>query len=262
MANLRIRMLRVLVATWPLVLGACVTSSTLPPAPVSEKEAAQYNMELGISYLRQGDLKTAQTKLEKAVSQDSSLATAYSALGLVYERLGDLPAAEKNYRRGLALAPGDPDALNATASFLCLQRNETAEAMRYFDKALAVPESKSNSNKAMLYANAGLCAKRFDMERAEAYLRNALAADPTYSDVLLQLADVSFSRGNHLQSRAFLERYLAASRATPEALWLGYRVERALGETAAAGRYGERLKKEFPTSVEAGELLEAQRHGG
>jgi len=245
-----------------LGLGACVTSSTLPPAPVSEKEAAQYNMELGISYLRQGDLKTAQGKLEKAVSQDSELATAYSALGLVYERLGDMPAAEKNYRRGLALAPGDPDALNATAAFLCLQRQETAEAMRYFDRALAVPESKSTSNKAMLFTNAGLCAKRFDLERAEGYLRNALAADPNYGDALLQLADVTFSRGNPLQSRAFLERYLAVGRATPDALWLGYRVELALGETATAGRYGERLKGEFPTSVETGKLLEAQRHGG
>ncbi len=243
------------------VLAGCISSSTLPSAPASEKEAAQYNMDLGISYLRQGDLKTAQAKLEKAVSQDGSLAAAFSALGLVYERMGDMPAAENNYRKGLSLAPGDPDALNAMAAFLCLQKQEPGEAMRYFDKALAVPESRSKSNKAMLYTNAGLCAKRIDLERAEGYLRNALVADPGYREPLLQLADVSFGRGHYLQARAFLERYLTGSRATPDALWLGYRIETALGEGAAASSYGERLRKEFPTAVETAGLLETERNG-
>jgi type IV pilus assembly protein PilF len=121
--------------------------------------------------------------------------------------------------------------------------------------------SKSNSNKAMLYTNAGLCAKRFDLPRAEGYLRGALAADPNYRDALLQLADVTYSRGNYLQARAFLERYTASSRISSDALWLGYRIEKALGEGPAANRYADRLKKEFPTSVETGELLESERNG-
>lgn len=262
MAVMMRRGVQALAVALGLVLAGCVSTSTLPPAPVSEKEAAQYNMELGISYLRQGDLKTAQARLEKAVSQDSSLATAYRALGLVYERMDDIPAAEKNYRRSLTLAPGDPDTLNAMAAFLCLRKQETGEAMRYFDKALAVPESQSTSNRAMLLTNAGICAKRIDLGRAEGYLRSALAADPGYTAALLQLADVAYERGHLLQARAFLERYLADGRATPDVLWLGYRVEKSLGQAAAAGSYAERLKKEFPMSMEAGELLEAERHGG
>jgi len=250
-----------LVAT-ALPLAACITTSSRPEPPVSMKEAAQYNMQLGINYLRQGDLQAARTKLEKAIEQDDSLATAYSALGLVFERLGDNPGAEKNYRRAVSLAPDDPDALNALGVFLCLQKQETSEAMRYFERALAVPLSKSDSNKAMVYTNAGVCAKRVDMGKAESYLRSALAADPNFAQALLQLADVSFGRANYLQSRAFLERFLAASPATPDALWLGFRVENALGEASAARTYGERLKKEFPESVETRELLESQRNAG
>jgi type IV pilus assembly protein PilF len=245
-----------------VLLGACVSSSSKPMPAASKKEAAQYNMQLGITYLRQGDLQAAQAKLEKAVAADDSLATAYSALGLVYERLGDNAGAEKNYRRAVSLAPEDPDSLNALAVFLCLQKHETAEAQRYFDKALAIPLSKAFSNKAMLYTNAGICAKRVDMDKAEAYLRSALAADPGFKQALLQLADVSFNRSNYLQSRAFLERFLAAGPATPDALWLGVRVEKALGETAAARAYGERLKREFPESVETRQLLESQRNAG
>jgi len=245
-----------------LLLAACVASSSKPAPPVSKKEAAQYNMQLGISYLRQGDLKAAQTKLEKAVAEDDSLATAYAALGLVFERLGDSPGAEKNYRRAVSIAPEDPDSLNALAVFLCLKKQETAEAMRYFEKALAIPLSKALSNKAMLYTNAGICAKRIDMEKAESYLRSALAADPAFKQALLQLADVTFNRSNYLQSRAFLERFLASGAATPDALWLGVRIENALGETAAARAYGERLKKEFPEAVETRLLLESQRNAG
>jgi type IV pilus assembly protein PilF len=243
--------------------AGCVSSSTLPQPPQSsKKEAARYNLELGVSYLRQGDLKTAQAKLEKAIADDDSLATAYSALGLVFERLGDKPGAEKNYRRAVSMAPEDPDALNALAVFLCLQKQETAEAMRGFDKALAIPLSRADANRAMLYTNAGLCAKRFDLALAEDYLRKALAADPGYKGALLQLADVSFGRSNYLQSRAFLERFLAASPATPDALWLGVRIERALGGAAAARGYADRLKREFPESSETRLLLESERNAG
>ncbi len=203
-----------------------------------------------------------RTKLERAIKQDSSLPTAYSALGLVYERLGDYAGAEKNYRHAVSLAPGDPDTLNALAVFLCLQKQEPAEALRYFEKALSVPLSKTYSNKAMVYTNAGVCAKRVDMDKAESYLRSALAADQNFSLALLQLADVAFTRANYLQSRAFLERFLAGAPPTPDALWLGYRVEQALGETSAARAYGERLKKEFPQAVETRLLLETQRNAG
>lgn len=246
-----------------LVLAGCISSSSRPPpSPVSKKEAAKYNMELGISYLRQGDYKGAQTKLEKAVKEDGSLATAYSALGLVFERLGDPDGAEKNYRRAVSIEPANPDNLNALAVFLCLQKKETAEAMRYFEKALAVPLSQAESNKAMVYTNAGICAKREDLAQAEAYLRSALANDPGFRQALVQLADVTFMRQNYLQSRAFLERYLGAGPASPDALWLGVRVEQALGEAGASKRYAERLKKEFPASVETGLLLESERNAG
>ena len=251
-----------LVLVTALALGACVTSSSKPKVQIDRKEVARSNMELGITYLRQNELQTAQSKLEKAIAADDSLAPAHAALGVVFERLGDMPAAEKNYRRAVSLEPDNPDTINALAAFLCLQKREPVEALRLFDKALAVPLSKAYSNRAMLNTNAGLCAKRIDMERAEGYLRAALAADPAYPDALLQLADVTFSRGNHLQARAFLERYLAGARATPEALWLGVRIEKALGERAAADRYAARLTSEFPASEQTRELLESQRNGG
>jgi type IV pilus assembly protein PilF len=242
-----------------LVPGRFSTSTAKKTSP---KEAAEFNMQLGVSYLRQGDLRQAQAKLEKALEQDPANASAHSALGLVYERLGDLDGAEKHYRRAATLRPDDPDNLNGLAVFLCSQRQKTDEAMGYFQRALAVPLTHKDYNRAMMLTNAGVCAKRNDLARAEEYLRQALGFDPGYSEALLQLADVAFDRGNYLQSRAFVERYLAAAPVSASALWLAYRVERKLGAEQPARRYGDRLRAEFPDASETRLLLEQQRNAG
>lgn len=245
-----------------LALGGCVTTSVENEVAPSKTEAAQYNLQLGIGYLRQGDLRKAQAKLEKSIADDDTNATAFSALGLVYERLGDDAGAEEKYRRAVRLAPDNPDVLNSLAIFLCMKKNEVSDAMQLFDKALAVPLSKVFTNKAMLYTNAGTCISRTDLDRADTYLRAALATDPKFNPALLQLAYVANMRGNYLQARAFIQRYLAAATASADALWLAVQIERALGDSAAASQYGERLKKEFPQSAETRLLLESERGAG
>jgi type IV pilus assembly protein PilF len=243
-----------------LCLAGCVTETKgRQPVPQSDAEAAELNLQLGIGYLRQGDWEAARSKLEKAIDQDPKLVNAHIALGLVYERIEDPDAAERFYRRAVQLAPQDPDALNPLAAFLCRSTGRRTEALEYFDRALAIPQSTKASNKAVLNTNAGICAKPVDIVRAEAYLREALRFDPNYSEALLQLADVAYDQGNHLQARAFLERALAAQGPSPAALWLGVRIEAAMGAPDAAARYARQLKQDYPTSVETRLLLERER---
>jgi len=45
-------------------------------------------------------------------------------------------------------------------------------------------------------------------------------------------------------------------------LWLGVRIEEALGEPEAAARYAALLKRAFPESVETRKLLERERNAG
>jgi len=245
------------------ILTGCVTQTTgQMQMGSSDEEAAELNLQLGIGYLRQGDLLTARNKLERAIEQDPSLVIAHTALALVYERLGDIDAAEEHYRQAVYLAPKDPDALNSLAAFLCRSEDGQAEALVNFDRAIAIPLSESFSNKAMVNTNAGVCAKQTDLDRAEHYLRAALAENPQYAEALLQLADVSYQRGNYLQSRAFLERYASVAPPSPAMLWLAMRVETALGDAPAANEFGLRLKREFPVSVETRSLLEQERDAG
>lgn len=249
--------LRLLALAWvALALAGCITRSTAPqPADMSSSDAAQYNLELGIGYLRQGNLQAAKDKLLRAIKEEPDLATPHSALGLVYERLEDPEGALREYRKAVELDPKNPDSLNALAVFLCSQKNEPDEALRLFDRAIAIPLSVSNANRAMLYTNAGTCAKKVDLARAEGYLRRALQENPQFPDALLQLATVTYEQGNALQARAFLERYLAATKPSAAGLWLGVRIEQSLGDTAAARKYADQLRQQFPDSVEMGLLL-------
>jgi len=232
-------------------LGGCVSAGGGQQTRESRQEAAQINLQLGISYLRQDNLPAAQEKLDRAMEQDPNLAMAPAAMGLVFERLEDMDGAERLYRRAASLAPRDPDILNQLAIFLCLNRQKHDEALRLFERAIAVPLSVKNVNKAMLNSNAGTCARPVDAERAEAYFRAALAHDPLWADALFQLADLSQQAGRSLQARAFVERYLTGGQPSPSILLLGYQVESSLGDREAARGYAEQLRREFPHSEEA-----------
>lgn len=247
-----------------LVLPGCISGSTVQTraTPASAAEAAQYNLQLGIGYLRQGNLQAAKDKLEKAIEQQPGLATAHAALGVVFEGLEDPAGAERHYRRAVELDPRDPDSLNALAVFTCNQRQKPEEALKLFDRAIAVPLSVRSANRTMLYTNAGTCARRVDLGRAENYLRGALALDPRFPDALLKLAEVTLEQGNGLQARGFLERYLDGSAATAGALLLGLRIEQALGDDRAVRNYRDRLQREFPLSPETRSLQQPAGSAG
>jgi type IV pilus assembly protein PilF len=242
-----------------VLLAGCVTTTTGELGEgANEQEASKLNRDLGISYLRKGDLEQARTKLEKSIQVEPNNPLAHRALGLTYEGLGDDKGAEKEYRTAVKQAPEDADALNQLAVFLCLHANEK-EALKLFDRAIAVPLYQSRY---MLYTNAGTCVQSSDLARAEDYLRRAIALEPDYSVALLQLAEVAYEQEYYLQSRAFLERYFAVEAATPNSLWLGYQVELSMQDINASIVFADRLLEEFPESIEARMLLEERRNAG
>ncbi len=64
---------------------------------------------LGLIYLRRGDVAKAAPMLEKAVVLTPGNGAAWNALGLVRRQKGDFKGAEQAYRRAIAAAPEDPD---------------------------------------------------------------------------------------------------------------------------------------------------------
>jgi type IV pilus assembly protein PilF len=218
---------------------------------VSDKDAARYNVQLGMNYLQRGDLESAREKLERAAQQDPSLPSAHAALGMLYERAGDMRRAREHLRRATRLAPDDPSMLNNYGGFLC-RHGDRKEGIRHFEMAAnnayyRTPEAA--------WTNAGVCARGIpDTAAAEQYFRRALERNRNYPEALLQLADLSLDLDRALQARAFLQRYEAAAGATAYSLDLGRRIELLADDRRAAEDYARRLRAEFPASPEARSL--------
>ncbi|HUP92382.1 MAG TPA: type IV pilus biogenesis/stability protein PilW [Solimonas sp.] len=231
-----------------LALAGCV--STGRPSDANLVEAARINTELGIDYMRKGQMEPALEKLKRAIGQDPNNSVAQSAIAYVYQTRSEPELAEKHYRQALALDAENADARNNFGVFLC-GRGEYAEADKYFLKAAQDPKYTTPD---VAYTNAGVCAKSFNATKAENYFRKALEANPKSPDALAQLASIAFRGKDYLRTRAFLQRFEAVGKPTAEMLWIGAQTEREMGDDLAARKYELRLRREFPDSAEAANL--------
>ncbi len=222
------------------------------PAPADRMNtAALLNAQLAIAYLKQGDVGLAQKKIDKALTQNAHESLVQLGAGLVYERLEQTDKAGRYYETALKLDPHNPDMQNTYGGFQC-RHGHAVEGQKLFEQAAKNPAFQTPE---VAYTNAGVCARGAnDLPRAEAFFRQALLMKADFPDALVQLADVTFTRGQGLAARALIERYLRASPATPETLLLASRVERSLADTAAAAKYEAQLRHDFPESNSVREL--------
>jgi len=241
------------------LLAGCMSHGPKPFSTPEPVKAAQINLEMGIDYLRKGNLNQAKEKIDKALEQDPRNAKAQMTAGMLYDRLGEGSKAEGHYARGLALDPKNPEVQNNFGAYLCqkgkYERGEKLALEAAGNPLYRTPEAA--------YLNAAQCARSAgDLKRSEENLRKALAVRPKFGDALIQMADLSYKQTEYLAARGFLERYLAVGRNTPASLWLGVRIERGLGNDGAAQNYAQRLKSEYPRAAQTKELLESERNPG
>lgn len=243
------------IALAALLAGPVAAQSTAPqPDPILE--AGRINARLAIEYMKRDQLQVSRDKIEKALLQNPRDLTVQLAAGVVFERLQDTKRAEKHFRQALRADASSPEAQNSLGAFLC-RHKEHQKGEEMFLKAAANPVYRTPE---VAYTNAGVCARSAgELERAERYLRQALAVKSVYPETFVQLAGVMHDRGNHLQARAFIERFLATAPATADALLLGHQIEMALKDRAAAAVFSERLRKEFPGSVQLRVLDDLER---
>lgn len=249
-----------LVAFAMLLLAACATPDTDPGPgsalqPKTSNALAEVNTRLGIGYLGQGKMELAYDKLTKALQADPNYSTAHNAMGLLQERLQNMPAAEEHFIRAVELNPMDSAAQTNYGSFLC-RTGRQAEGEQRFLTAL---KNSLYERPDLAYTNAGLCAKSAgDMKNAESYFRSALERNPKIPAALVGMSEVSFDQQRYLPARAYLQRYLDLGPHSPRTLWLGVQIERALGDRRTEREYAAQLKSRFPDSKETQSLLESE----
>lgn len=249
---------------WALVasvlgLVGCMSNSNKPLSKPEPERAAEINLELGLDYLRKGNLQQAKEKIDRAIEQNPRNSKAQITAGMLYERLGQGDKAESHFAKGVALDPENPEIKNTYGAYLC-QKGKYDRGEKLAVEAASNPLYRTPE---IAYLNAANCARNDgDLKRTEQHLRKALAVRPKFSEALFQMADLSYKKTDYLQARGFLERYLEVGRTNAASLWLGVRIERGLGNTAAAHDYAERLKLEYPRSAQTKELLESERNPG
>lgn len=248
------RILLVLLIATSVVLSGC-TSKPIREGVQPEKAAAA-NAELGLRYMLQGNNELALTKLKRSLEYDPHYVPAHHYLAELYRRLERYDDAEEHYQEALDYLKGDGSALhNNYGAFLCSQ-DRFDEGEEQFKKVLENPVYQRRD---LVYENMGLCLERKpDLEKAEKYLRKGLQMNPRLPKSLLAMGCISLAHKNYLSARAYLQRYQAVARPTPESLWLGIRVERVLGDKDALASYGLMLKNSFPDAPETKLYLESK----
>lgn len=215
----------------------------------SNRIASQARVQSAQRYLQSGDTAAANKEIKEALKLDPNSAAAYTMLAVMAGQRGARGEEGGYYKKAVDVAPNDGDALNNYGVWLCANGRQ-AEALPWFDRALADP---TYTSPAQALANAGTCADQIGQnDRADRDLRNAILVDPANSMALGTLAKRELRSGRAFEARAFSERRLAIPPVSEDALRTASQIEQALGDRAAAAKYVQRIRAEFPNSQGSG----------
>ena len=194
---------------------------------------------------QRGELDEADRIVRKALKAQPGSGDGLTLLGAIAQARGDSAAAGKAYKAAVDSKPSSGLYANNYGGWLC-ETGQAAQALPWFERAVADPEYPSPID-AMV--NAGTCANQAGQAtQAEVHWRGALALAPTNLTALAGMAALEAARGNALEARAFVERWLAERPEAPAALRLAADTEQKLGDNAAASRYLSRLQAISPGS--------------
>ena len=213
------------------------------------KESSRINVELGITYMGQGDLNTAMNRLQKAIHQDPENPLAYSSMAILNMRLSQLDEAEQNFEKAIKIAPDNSSIRNNYGAFLC-QQKRYQQAQEQFMQALKNPLYQTPEH---AYLNAGKCTD--NKEEAEKYFRAALRNNPVFPGALLEMARLNLEKERYLSARAYLQRYHAVHEPDAVSLWTSIQVEKMLGDKDTMQKHALMLQHKFPDSEETRQYL-------
>ncbi|HEY4540835.1 MAG TPA: type IV pilus biogenesis/stability protein PilW [Noviherbaspirillum sp.] len=212
-----------------------------------DQRRARIRLQLAVGYYQQRQFPVALEELRVALQADPRLADAYSMRGLIQMEMGEDRLAEESFKQALKLVPGDPDYNNNYGWFLC-QGGRARESIPYFQAAL---KNRSYQSPAKAYRNAGVCSLKLnDVKAAEDYFTQAFQLEPADTQTNFNLADLHYKQRDYQRAHFYIGRVLKAEVMTAEALWLGLRIERKLGDRGAESSLATQLRRRHPASPE------------
>ncbi|WP_157443123.1 type IV pilus biogenesis/stability protein PilW [Colwellia piezophila] len=240
------------------LLSGCVTQSFENNEPIVRNQAtlnemATTRVALGLGYLQMGDMSQAKLNLEKAKGFSPNLVQVHTAFAHYYETVGESELAITSFELALSIKADSADTLNNYGVFLCRQDKVDAAEVQFL-KAIAVPSyllvSQTYENLASCYLQSD------DFDKAEMYLKKAIAHDPNRTAPLLQMVRLQYAMTDYKDAKLFLQKFERNTlRFTADSLALAYKVYWKLGQRRTAGNYANMLMKMYPRSWEGKQFL-------
>lgn len=211
------------------------------------QERARIHTELGAGFFQRGQYAIALNELHTALSANSSYAPAYDVLGLVHMALGENDKADRNFRRALDLAPGNPDFHNNYGWFL-YNTNHLDEAQQQY--AIAIADPLYSTPQLALY-NAGLCAiKQGNPDKAIDFFIRSLQRDENQPQAIYQLANLYYQKQRYQDARNLIDHISSPTTASAPVLWLSLRIARRMNDHATEASDALQLNNRFPAANE------------
>lgn len=198
------------------------------------------NIQLGMGYLKQGDMPRAKRKLLMALETKPDSVEATGAMAFYYEKTGNASEAQQYYLKALALSKNQGAQLNNYGTFLC-RTGKYHEADTYFLKAV---NDSNYVNTAAAYENAGLCALEVpDTDRALQYFAKALEQDPRRNQSLLEVASIEMKQNEPQKALAAMQKYQELLLNDKALLTLAIQAARDVGKPDVEAFYKQRMNK-------------------
>jgi type IV pilus assembly protein PilF len=230
-----------IIATLSLLQSCQTNAPAQNETPVKKtklSDAASYNTQLGLGYLKQGERTRAKSKLFLALSQDPNSPAANAAVGYFMEKSGDMVNADIYYKKAMAISPRSGAQLNNYGTFLCRQ-GHYKQAETYFLKAVADLEY---AHTAGAYENAGLCVLAIpDNTAAASYFVKALEQDPSRAQSLLELVTLEVKQHHTKEALTYLQKYPNLTLMNNTLLKLAIDVAHEAGKTDLEAEYKSHL---------------------
>ncbi|WP_338847648.1 type IV pilus biogenesis/stability protein PilW [Massilia sp. W12] len=215
-----------------------------------QQKRADIRLQLAVSYYGQQQWEIALDEVKQALQSWPEFADAYGLRGLIYMEMGENALADENFQRALKLAPNNPDLSNNYGWFLC-RSGRGADGLKYFDAALKM-RNYSSPEKAL--NNAGSCSLTLrQYDQAEQYLREAFRLDPAGVMTNSNLAKLYFQQKDYQRANFYLTRVVKQMQdqiMPADILWLGIRMHRKQGDSAAEQALATQLRRHHPKSNE------------
>lgn len=227
--------------------GGSATEMVTAADDSEARQRARTRLTLASSYLQDNKPMIALEEQKKAVRIDPSFSDAYALGGVIYMQMGETQLAFANLERAISLNPRDADSMHNLGWLHCTEgRYPQAEAL--FDRALGV---RMYMEKAKTMMAKGVCeARAGDRARAEETLARAHELDQGNPVIAYNLAQLIYMRGDAQGARQYIRRVNNGQWSNAETLWLGIKVERALGNRRAVAELAEQLHRRYPSSRE------------